>query len=207
MSCCPTAKAAACSSETKRSVRGHFGLTSTAMRAAPGSNSRKSPSRFAPRSATMKLTPVTLPPGRLRFATRPSLTGSPPITKTIGTVVVAALAADKACFLQTLAECGHPLRHSSECPVAQEADGRHRRLLRARRERPRRRPAAECSQQFPPSDGDCRTPLPCEVRRRKDSTAPACCPNSAAPGASGAALAAWGTLGLAFKSCLLCPQK
>src|SRR5262249_14365643 len=35
----------------------------------------------------------------------------------------------------------------------------------ARRERPRRRPAAECGQQFPPSDGDCHTPLPCEVRK------------------------------------------
>jgi hypothetical protein len=34
-----------------------------------------------------------------------------------------------------------------------------RRLLRTRRERPRRR-AAECGQQFPPSDGDCHTPLP-----------------------------------------------
>src|SRR5215831_17123618 len=37
-------------------------------------------------------------------------------------------------------------------------------LLRARRERPRCR-AAECGQQFPPSDGDCHTPLPCEVRK------------------------------------------
>ena len=99
---------------------------------------------------------MTLPPGRLRLATRPSLTGSPPPANTIGTVVVAALAAsaagvfaddhghrlankirhecwqsirvivsrtvfdrdvlplDKACFLQTLAECGHPVRHVSE---------------------------------------------------------------------------------------------
>src|SRR5262249_56164567 len=31
-------------------------------------------------------------------------------------------------------------------------------LLRARRERPRRRSAAEGSQQFPPSDGACHTP-------------------------------------------------
>jgi hypothetical protein len=37
-----------------------------------------------------------LPPGRLKLATRPSLTGSPPVTKTIGTVVVAALAASTA---------------------------------------------------------------------------------------------------------------
>ena len=47
------------------------------MRVAPGRNSRRSPSRFAPSSPVMKLTPVTLPPGRLRLATRPSWTGSP----------------------------------------------------------------------------------------------------------------------------------
>jgi hypothetical protein len=41
----------------------------------------------------MKLTPVTLPPGRLRLVTRFSLIGSPPVAKTIGIVVVAALAA------------------------------------------------------------------------------------------------------------------
>src|SRR5262249_37189916 len=42
---------------------------------------------------------------------------------------------------------------------------RLQRLLRARRERPRGRRAAECDQQLPPSDGDCHTPLPCEVRK------------------------------------------
>src|SRR5215468_4126478 len=49
-------------------------------------------------------------------------------------------------------------------------------LLRARRDRPRDRRAAECGQQFPPSDGDCHTPLPCEVRGGKDTTPRACCP-------------------------------
>src|SRR6516225_9750361 len=39
------------------------------------------------------------------------------------------------------------------------------RLLRATCERPRCRRAAECGQQFPPSDGDCHTPLPREVRK------------------------------------------
>ena len=53
------------------------------------------------------------------------------------------------------------------------------RLLRARRERPRRRRAAECGQQFPPSDGDCHTPLPCEVRKGNDTTPRACCPLTA----------------------------
>ena len=48
---------------------------------------------------------------------------------------------------------------------------------------PRRRPG----QQFPSSDGDCHTPLPREVRRGKDTTPRACCPNSAAPGAGEAA--------------------
>src|SRR5262249_57964023 len=37
---------------------------------------------------------------------------------------------------------------------------------------------------FPPSDGDCHTPLPCEVRKGNDTTPRACCPS--APGAGGA---------------------
>ena len=70
------------------------GLTSTATRAAPGTSSRSSSSRFAANSPLKKLTPVRLPPGRARLATRPSLTGSSPTRKTIGMVVVAALAAN-----------------------------------------------------------------------------------------------------------------
>src|SRR5262249_9175220 len=50
-----------------------------------------------------------------------------------------------------------------------ESDHRHRRLLRLRPERPRRRSAAECGQHFPPSDGDCHTPLPCEVRKGNET--------------------------------------
>src|SRR5215472_3985736 len=50
------------------------------------------------------------------------------------------------------------------------------RLLCARRERPRDRRAAECGQQFPPSYGDCHTPLPCEVRKGNDTTPRARCP-------------------------------
>src|SRR5262249_11650606 len=49
----------------------------------------------------------------------------------------------------------------------EHANASHRlALLRARRERPLRR-AAKCSKKFPPSDGDCHTPLPCEVRRER----------------------------------------
>ena len=57
---------------------------------------------------------------------------------------------------------------------ADETDHRHCRLLCACRERPRRRRAAERSQQFPPSDGNCHTPLPCEVRKGNDITPRAC---------------------------------
>ena len=49
-------------------------------------------------------------------------------------------------------------------------------LLRAGRERLRCRRAAPCGQQFPPSDGDCHTPLPREVRKGKGTTPRACCP-------------------------------
>jgi hypothetical protein len=50
-------------------------------------------------------------------------------------------------------------------------------LLRMRGARPSRRRAAECDQQFPTPDGDCHTPLPCEVRKGKDTTPRARCPN------------------------------
>src|SRR5262245_14249051 len=64
-----------------------------AIRAALGTRSWKSPSRLAATSRVKKLMPVALPPGRARLATRPNLTGSSPTPKTIGIVVVAALAA------------------------------------------------------------------------------------------------------------------
>src|SRR5260370_20524177 len=60
---------------------------------APGASSRNISNCFATSSAVWKLTPVALPPGRLRLATRPSLTGSMALTNTIGMAVVAALAA------------------------------------------------------------------------------------------------------------------
>src|SRR5262249_56303899 len=94
------------------------------------------------------------------------------------------LAFDISCLFQSLAERTQADRVSGQVRrcAAEEPDHWHRGLPRARRERPRRRRAAECGQQLPPSDGDCHTPLPCEVRRGNDSTPRACCPNSAAPG-------------------------
>src|SRR5262249_56214349 len=58
--------------------------------------------------------------------------------------------------------------------AAEEPDHRPRRLLGGGRDWPRHRRAAECDQQFPPSDGDCHTPLPCEVRKGNDTTPRAC---------------------------------
>ena len=61
------------------------------MTAAVGIRSRSSSSLFPATAAVRKLAPVMLPPGRLKLATKPSLTGSPPLTKTMGIVVVIAL--------------------------------------------------------------------------------------------------------------------
>jgi hypothetical protein len=96
------------------------------MRAAPGRNSRKSPSCFAASSPDMKLTPV-----------RPAL--SPAGVEFDRDV----LALDKACFLQALAERSHEVRHVSERPAVEKPHHRHCWLLRARRERPRGCCAAE----------------------------------------------------------------
>ncbi len=93
--CSPRARAAGSTSLNVVSVIvGLAGLTSTATRVAAGTSSRRSSSRFAANSPSKKLIPVRLPPGRARLATRPSLTGSSADTKTMGIVVVAALAAN-----------------------------------------------------------------------------------------------------------------
>src|SRR5262249_60973688 len=75
---------------------------------------------------------------------------------------------------QAFAECSHLGSPLCWCFTVEKPNYRHRRLLRARRERPRRRHAAERGQQLPPSDGDCHAPLPREVRERKDTTPWAC---------------------------------
>jgi hypothetical protein len=66
------------------------------MTVAVGSSSCSSSSRFGATSTFNWVTPVMLPPGRLRLATSPSLIGSPPVSKTIGITAVAALAASAA---------------------------------------------------------------------------------------------------------------
>ena len=52
---------------------------------------------FCTSSVARLFTPVALPPGRARLATSPSATGSAAVEKTIGIVVVAALAASADC--------------------------------------------------------------------------------------------------------------
>src|SRR6516162_11282159 len=72
-------------------------------------------------------------------------------------------------FAQPLHESCRPWFPGRGCSRSQVPDSPTG-LLRARYQRPRGRRAAECSQQFPPSDDDCHTPLPREVRRGKDTT-------------------------------------
>src|SRR5262249_56572798 len=62
-----------------------------------------------------RVIPVTLPPGRLRLATRPSLTGSPLAVNTIGIVLVAALAACGEGSHQ-VQELGRPVGRASRVP-------------------------------------------------------------------------------------------
>ena len=69
-----------------------------------GTSWRSSSSRLPPTVPAMKTTPVTLPPGRLRLVTRPSLTGSLPVVNTIGIVVVDDLARIAAKVLLTITE-------------------------------------------------------------------------------------------------------
>jgi len=58
-----------------------------------GTTSRNNAKRFAVSAVATLSTPVALPPGRPKLATKPDFTGSVPPVKTIGIDVVAALAA------------------------------------------------------------------------------------------------------------------
>ena len=68
-------------------------MTSTANALAFGSNSCISSTRFGATYTFNDVMPVTLPSGRLRLFTSPAATGSTPVSKIIGIVLVAALAA------------------------------------------------------------------------------------------------------------------
>src|SRR6516225_5298240 len=88
------------------------GSTSTATWAAAGSNWRNRASRFATNSVAKIFTPVRLPSGRARLATRPTLTGLSADTKRTGIVLVASLAANAALSpTATIAALRNLLRH------------------------------------------------------------------------------------------------
>ena len=82
-------------------------------------NSWSSPSCFAAKSIVVKVTPVILPPGRLRLATKPVLTGSLPVTNRIGVVIVAALA---ACTTKTVFPTINATCRAADRPQAPAAD-------------------------------------------------------------------------------------
>ena len=89
----PSASAAACTSLVSAAAFGLIGFTRKPIEADLGSVSCSTSNCLGNRLLAKKLTPVTFPPGRLRLATSPTLMGSAPITKTVGTVVLAAFAA------------------------------------------------------------------------------------------------------------------
>ena len=89
----PSARAAGWSSRVCVAALGLVGLTSAPRVVAVGTTLCSSSSRFGSSSTLSVVTPVRLPPGRFRLATSPSATGSAPVRKTTGMVLVAALAA------------------------------------------------------------------------------------------------------------------
>src|SRR5262249_9691905 len=183
--CSPRPRAASGISRNVASAMGGLaGLTSTAMRTALGTRSCSRPSRLAITSATKKLMPVTLPPGRARLVTRPNFTGSSTTQITWGrggrsfckrrssegrgdhghaaadeigddrrhAIVLAfkpmvlhhhVLALDIAGLVKAFTERSGWARGILGRPAGDKTDDRDRRLLRARRERPGRRRAAE----------------------------------------------------------------
>src|SRR5262249_30205466 len=94
---------AAVTSLVQVSFVGLLGLTSTPKRSADGRSSRSNPNPFAPSSVIKKFTPVALPPGRAKLATRPSLTGSSLMLNTTGIVLVASFTASAATGLPGVA--------------------------------------------------------------------------------------------------------
>ena len=110
-------RAAASTSFICGSAVGRPGLNRPPITRACGISSRSNSSRFATTSRMKSITPVILPPGRLRLATRPSRTGSDPTTKTIGIVEDAAFiehdiaAFGAECYAHCVRENVDPAHH------------------------------------------------------------------------------------------------
>src|SRR5262245_4190781 len=108
---------------------------SAAMTEAVGTNSCASSSSFDANSTPIVVAPVTLPDGRLMLATRPICTGSLPVVKTMGVVVIAALSASTPGVLatntatRTINELKRDHRHSIVLPLRPAVLDRHVRAL------------------------------------------------------------------------------
>ena len=102
-----------CTFSASEPADGSVGLLSTATLTAVGSNSRSNAKRFCTSTSKKIFMPVALPPGRLRLATRPSLTGSSGILNTIGILVVAEIAARAAGIFPGAAITATPWRTRS----------------------------------------------------------------------------------------------
>jgi hypothetical protein len=86
-----------------------IGTIRSALLVALGTISCISCNRLGPSSTFIRVASVRLPPGRARLETSPSATGSLDIVKTMGIVVVAALAASAECWPQQLLSPGGEL--------------------------------------------------------------------------------------------------
>ena len=93
---CPKRAAATSTFFVNSAALEFAGFTRKPITATLGTTSCNSSTSFGDTSTLIRLTPVRLPPGRLRLSTRPRLTGSLGVEKTIGMVAVAALAASAA---------------------------------------------------------------------------------------------------------------
>jgi hypothetical protein len=89
----PSFSAASSTSRTFHSLIGLRGLTRKPINVAAGTESRKSPTCLAAIPPNSEVTPVALPPGRFKLATRLLATGSSPVKKTTGILPAARFAA------------------------------------------------------------------------------------------------------------------
>src|SRR6266446_9119346 len=124
---CPTAWAAVSIWRSCSGVDCVCGPTRKAIKPGCGRISRSNSRRFGITSVPKMYPPVALPAGRLKLATRPSCTGSPPAVNTIGMVAVAFFAAPAA---------GDPVATSDAAgsPISSAArDGRRSKLPSAYR--------------------------------------------------------------------------
>ena len=86
----PSERAAACASLRMASALELVGFSKKPIAAALGTVSWSSSNCFRRRLAPRKVTPVKLPPGRAKLATKPYSTGSIPVSTTTGMDAIAA---------------------------------------------------------------------------------------------------------------------